>query len=56
MTTRIGFAIIAAGMILLLFRAVNWVNTESADIASTLAIVIGALAVAVDGEAADGTD
>ena len=56
MTTRIGFAIILTGVVLLLFRAVNWVNTEAADIASTLAIVIGALAVAVDGEAADGTD
>lgn len=53
MTTRIGFAIIATGVILLVFRAVNWVNTEAADIASTLAIVVGALAVAVDGEAAD---
>ena len=39
MTTRVGFAIIVFGVLLLIARAVNWVNTESADIASTLAIV-----------------
>lgn len=53
MTTRVGFAIILAGVALIIVRAVNWVDTEAADIASTLFIVIGALAVAVDGEAAD---
>ena len=52
-TTRIGFLIIAAGIILIVLRAVNWVDTEGADIASTLAIVVGAVAVAIDGEAAD---
>ncbi|CAN5758751.1 hypothetical protein BH10ACT1_BH10ACT1_31160 [soil metagenome] len=52
-TTRIGLAIIAAGIILIVLRAVNWVDTEAADIVSTLAIVVGALAVAIDGESAD---
>lgn len=53
MTTRIGFLIILGGVVLLVARAANWVNTESADIASTLAIVVGALCVAIDGEDAD---
>lgn len=53
MTTRIGFAIIVAGIALIVLRAINWVDTEGADIASTLAIVLGSLAVAIDGEAAD---
>jgi len=52
-TTRIGFAIILAGVLLIMARAFNWVDTEAADIASTLAIVVGALAVAIDGEDAD---
>lgn len=53
MTTKIGFAIILAGVVLIGLRAVNWVDTELADIVSVLAIVVGALAVAIDGEAAD---
>lgn len=53
MTTSVGFTIIAAGVALILARAFNWVDTEMADIASVLLIVIGALAVAIDGEAAD---
>ncbi|HEX2577940.1 MAG TPA: hypothetical protein VHK88_16445 [Aquihabitans sp.] len=53
MTTRLGIAIILAGVVLLVLRAVNWVDSEVADIASVLAVVFGALAVAVDGEAAD---
>ena len=52
-TTRIGFLIIAAGIVLLVLRAINLVDTEAADIASTLAIVVGAVAVAIDGEVAD---
>lgn len=56
MTTRLGFAIIAAGIILIILRAIGLVDTEGADIASTLAILVGALAVAIDGEAADRTD
>lgn len=52
-TTRIGFLIILAGAVLLMARAVNWVDSEIADIASTLAIVVGALCVAIDGEDAD---
>ena len=51
--TRIGFAIILAGVALIIVRAVNWVDTELADIASVLLIVVGALAVAIDGEEAD---
>ncbi len=54
MTTRIGFAIIVIGVLLLMMRAVNWVDSEAADIVSTLAIVLGGLAVAIDGETADG--
>ena len=53
MTTRLGFAIVFAGIVLIVLRAVNWVDAEWADIASTLAIVFGALAIAIDGEAAD---
>lgn len=52
-TTRLGFVIIFAGIVLIILRAANWIDAEWADIASTLAIVIGALAVAIDGEAAD---
>ncbi len=52
-TTRIGFFIIAAGIALIVLRAINLVDTEAADIASTLAIVVGAVAVAIDGEVAD---
>lgn len=48
--TRIGFAIIALGIALVVVRVVDWVDTEMADIASVLAIVIGALMVAIDGE------
>ncbi len=54
MTTRLGFSIIAAGLALLALRALGLVDTEVADIASVLAMVVGALAVAIDGEAADG--
>lgn len=54
MTTRLGLAIIVVGIVLLALRAINWVDSEVADIASVLAIVFGALAVAIDGEAADG--
>lgn len=53
MTTRIGFAIIFCGVVLIGLRAANWVDSEMADIASVLAIVVGALAVAIDGEEAD---
>ena len=53
MTTRLGFAIIGIGVLLIIMRAVNWVDSELADILSVLAIVVGSLAVAVDGESAD---
>ncbi len=52
-TTRIGTLIIVAGVLLIAARAVGWVDSEAADIAATLAIVVGALAVAIDGENAD---
>lgn len=50
MTTRLGFALIIAGLLVIVMRAVNWVDSEAADIVSTLAIVFGALAVAIDGD------
>lgn len=53
MTTHIGFGIIAAGVVLLAARALNWVDSEAADIVAVLAVVVGALAVAVDGESPD---
>ena len=52
-TTKIGFAIIIGGLVLILLRAANWVDSEMADIVSVLSIVVGALAVAIDGEEAD---
>lgn len=52
-TTRIGFLIILGGVVLICLRAVGMVDTELADIISVLLIVLGALAVAIDGEAAD---
>ncbi|MEO6987683.1 MAG: hypothetical protein ABI239_03455 [Aquihabitans sp.] len=56
MTTRLGFAIIGIGVLLIIVRAINWVDSETADILSVMAIVLGALAVAVDGESADSDD
>lgn len=56
MTTRLGFAIIAAGVVLIVLRALGVLDTEVADIASVMAIVVGALAVAIDGEEADRYD
>lgn len=53
MTTRIGFAIIIAGTSLIVLRWIGVLNTEVADIASVMSIVVGALAVAIDGEEAD---
>ena len=52
-TTKIGFAIIIAGVLLICLRAANWVDSEMADIVAVLTIVVGALAVAIDGEEAD---
>lgn len=56
MTTRIGALIILAGVVLIVARALNWVDSEAADIAATLGIVVGALAIAIDGESADTSD
>lgn len=52
-TTRAGICIVAFGIAILFVRAIGWVDTEVLDIASVLAIVVGALAIAVDGETAD---
>lgn len=52
-TTRIGFAIIGAGVALVVLRWLGVLDTEVADIASVMAIVLGALAVAIDGEDVD---
>lgn len=54
-TTRIGAFIILAGVALIVARALNWVDSEAADIAATLGIVVGAVAIAIDGENADST-
>ncbi len=54
MTTRIGIAIIVAGVVLLVLRATGVIDREVVDIAAVFAIVVGALAVAIDGEEADG--
>lgn len=48
--TRVGFLVIFAGAVIYALRAAGLVDTESADIASVLFVVVGALAVAVDGE------
>lgn len=53
-TTRIGFAIIVAGVVLLVLRATGVIDREVVDIAAVFAIVVGSLAVAIDGEEADG--
>jgi hypothetical protein len=53
-TTRIGFAIMVAGIALLVLRATGVIDREVVDIAAVFGIVIGALAVAIDGEEADG--
>ena len=51
MTTRLGFAVIGFGIVLLVLRAVGVVDSEVADIAATMALVGGALSVAIAGEA-----
>lgn len=48
--TRIGFSIIGIGVALMIMRVADWVDVESADILSVLAIVIGAVVVAIDAE------
>ncbi len=52
-TTRLGFAMIATGVALLLLRTFGWVDPELLDIASVLGIVVGALVIAIDGDGAD---
>lgn len=49
-TTRLGFAVIALGIVLLVLRGVGLVDSEVADIAATMALVGGALSVAIAGE------
>lgn len=53
MATRIGAAVILAGICLLLIHAVGWVDGDAYDLGGVLAIVVGALGVAVDGEEVD---
>jgi hypothetical protein len=55
-TTRLGFSMIIAGIVLLVLRATGVVDRELVDILAVLCIVIGALGVAIDGEAADRGD
>lgn len=54
-TTRIGFAVIASGIAVLVLRVTGVLDSEAADIVSVLGIVLGALAVAIDGDSADPT-
>jgi hypothetical protein len=49
-TTRLGTAIIVASVILLVLRATGTIDNELFDIVSVLGMVVGALAIAVDGE------
>ncbi|MCU1453069.1 MAG: hypothetical protein JWN46_1215 [Acidimicrobiales bacterium] len=55
MTTRIGAALILLGAGLFAVRAFGALGGAS-DIAAALCIVLGALGVAIDGEAADRAD
>lgn len=48
--TRFGFGVIALGVIGIALGIAGVVDTEFADLASVLAIVAGAIVVAVDGE------
>jgi hypothetical protein len=52
MATRIGAALILAG-ICMVIHAVGWTNGDAYDLGGVLALVIGALGVAVDGEEVD---
>ncbi|MCU1487997.1 MAG: hypothetical protein JWN67_4743 [Actinomycetia bacterium] len=56
MTTRLGGLLILTGIAVLAVRALGVVNGEQWDIGAVLAIVLGALGVAIDGEAADRGD
>jgi heme A synthase len=49
-TTRLGTAVIVAAVVLLALRATGYIDNELVDIASVLGLVVGALAVAIDGE------
>lgn len=53
MATRIGAALILAGVCLLVIHAVGWTNGDAYDLGGVLALVMGALGVAVDGEEVD---
>ena len=52
-TTRIGTLVIAVGILLLFLRGSGVIDAEAWDIGGVICIVLGALAVAIDGEAAD---
>ncbi len=53
MTTRIGAVLIIGGICMLVIQAVGWTNGDAYDLGGVLAIVVGALGVAVDGEGTD---
>lgn len=53
MATRIGAALILAGICLLVIHAVGWTDGDAYDLGGVLVLVLGALGVAVDGEEAD---
>lgn len=55
-TTRVGVSIVIAGAILLLLRATDLVGGDLFDIVSVLAIVVGALGIAIDGEPSNQVD
>lgn len=53
MATRIGAALILIGIGLLVIHAMGWTNGDAYDLGGVLAMVVGALGIAVDGEEAD---
>ena len=53
MATRIGALLILVGICLLVVHAVGWVDGDFYDLGGVMAIVGGALGIAVDGEEAD---
>ncbi len=53
MAARIGALLILAGICVLVVHAVGWTDGDAYDLGGVLAIVGGALGMAVDGEEAD---
>lgn len=52
--TRAGFAIIALGAVLFVLRAVGVIDSEVVDVVVVIAVVVGAIAIAIDAERGDG--